>query len=150
MGRVLVLNASYEALHEVSVPHAIRMLVRHVAEIHEAEADTTLGLFPLPKVVRLLRYVTTRWMYNQPPRWSRRGVLKRDKYTCAYCGSYADTVDHVMPLSRGGKRTSWLNTVAACGGSKRSCNTRKADNLPEEVGMRLRFQPRVPSRVELR
>ena len=31
---VLVLNASLEPLHTVSVPHAVRMLIREVAEIH--------------------------------------------------------------------------------------------------------------------
>ena len=40
---VLVLNASMEPLHTVSVPHAVRMLMRRVAEIHEAEVDTTFG-----------------------------------------------------------------------------------------------------------
>lgn len=149
MGSVLVLNASYEPLHQVSVPHAIRMLVRNVAEIHEAETDMTFGLFPRPKIVRLLRYVAMAWRYKQAPRWSRRGVLKRDGHRCAYCGRRADTVDHITPLSRGGKRTCWLNTVAACGGSARSCNARKANNLPEEVGMRLRITPFVPTWHEL-
>lgn len=148
MGRVLVLNASYEPLHTVSVPHAVRMLVRKVAEIHEAD-EATMGLFPRPRVVRLLRYVAMKWRYSRPPRWSRRGVLKRDNHTCAYCGRRADTVDHVIPLSRGGERTSWLNTVAACGDSPRSCNARKANHLPEEVGMRLRITPRVPTWDEL-
>lgn len=106
MGRVLVLNASYEPLHNVSVPHAIRMLVRKVAEIHEAEADSLIGLFPRPRIVRLLRYVAMKWRYSHPPRWSRRGVLKRDGHICAYCGGPANTVDHVVPLSRGGERTS--------------------------------------------
>jgi hypothetical protein len=47
---VLVLNASMEPLHTVSVPHAVRMLVRKVAEIHEADVDTTFGHYPLPRV----------------------------------------------------------------------------------------------------
>jgi hypothetical protein len=97
---VLVLNASMEPLHTVSVPHAVRMLVRKVAEIHEAEADTTFGHYPLPRVVRLVRYVVMRWRYSHPPRWSRRGVLQRDGHRCAYCGRPADTVDHITPLSR--------------------------------------------------
>ncbi len=147
--RVLVLNASYEPLHMVSVPHAIRMLVRHVAEIHESENDVAYGLFPRPRIVRLLRYVVMKWRYTSPPRWSRRGVLESDHYTCAYCGRRAKTVDHITPVSRGGARTCWLNTVAACGGSARSCNARKADKLPGEVGMKLRFAPCVPTWDEL-
>ena len=66
-------------------------------------------------------------------------------YRCAYCGARATTIDHVTPLSRGGERTSWLNTVAACGGTSRSCNARKADRLPAEAGMKLRFAPFVPT-----
>jgi 5-methylcytosine-specific restriction endonuclease McrA len=146
---VLVLNASMEPLQTVSVQHAVRMLVRKVAEIHEAHADTTFGHYPLPKVVRLVRYVVMRWRYTHPPRWSRRGVLRRDGYRCAYCGGPANTVDHITPISRGGARTSWLNTVACCGGGPRSCNTRKAARLPAEAGMRLLVAPRVPTWAEL-
>ncbi|QWF80935.1 HNH endonuclease [Amycolatopsis sp. CA-230715] len=143
MMTVLVLNAGYEPLHTVSVPHAIRMLVRRVAVVHESDG-TELGVFPRPKVVRLLRYVVMKWRYANAPRWSRRGVLRRDNHTCAYCGCHATTVDHVVPISRGGARTSWLNTVTACGGTSRSCNARKGDRTPAEAGMALRFSPRVP------
>jgi 5-methylcytosine-specific restriction endonuclease McrA len=146
---VLVLNAGMEPLHTVSVPHAVRMLVRRVAEVHESHGDSMIGHFPLPKVVRLVRYVVMKWRHNRPPRWSRRGVLRRDGHRCAYCGKPADTVDHVTPLSRGGARTSWLNTVACCGGTARSCNARKGDRLPEEAGMRLRLTPYVPRWAEL-
>lgn len=148
MGSVLVLNATNEPLHKVSVQHAVRMLVREVAEIHEAEADALIGLFPRPRTVRLLRYVAMKWRYNHPPRWSRRGVLIRDHHTCAYCGGRADTVDHIVPTSRGGERTSWLNTVAACGGP-RSCNARKANKLPAEARMYPRITPRIPTWNEL-
>ncbi|MEV6898538.1 HNH endonuclease [Amycolatopsis sp. NPDC051372] len=141
---VLVLNAGYEPLHTVSVPHAIRMLVRHVAVVHESDG-ADLGIFPRPKVVRLLRYVVMKWRYTGPPRWSRRGVLQRDGYTCAYCGRHATTVDHIIPTSRGGERTSWLNTVAACGGTARSCNARKADRTLAETGLTLRITPHVPT-----
>lgn len=142
---VLVLNASMEPLHTVSVPHAVRMLVRRVAEIHEAEVGTTFGHYPLPRVVRLVRYVAMKWRYSHPPRWTRRGVLKRDGHRCAYCGRPADTVDHVVPLSRGGARTDWFNTVACCG----RCNARKGNRLLDEAGMLLLVTPRAPSWHEL-
>jgi len=142
---VLVLNASMEPLHTVSVPHAVRMLVRKVAEIHEAEDGTTFGHYPLPRVVRLVRYVVMKWRYSRPPRWSRRGVLQRDHHRCAYCGRPADTVDHVLPLSRGGARTSWLNTVACCA----RCNAAKGNRLLDEAGLRLLVTPHAPSWAEL-
>jgi 5-methylcytosine-specific restriction endonuclease McrA len=146
---VLVLNASLEPLHTVSVPHAVRMLIREVAEIHEADAGTKFGHYPLPRVVRLVRYVVMKWRYSRTPSWTRRAVLKRDNHRCAYCGGPADTIDHVVPLSRGGARTSWLNTVACCGGSARSCNARKGNRLLSEAGMRLLVTPHVPTWAEL-
>ncbi len=140
---VLVLNADLGPLHRVTLRHAIRMLLRQVAELHEAEPDRLIGVFPMPRVVRLVRYVVTHWMYTngrfRGPTWSRAGVLNRDGRRCGYCGKAASTIDHVLPRSRGGQNT-WLNTIAACNG----CNQRKGDSTPAEAGMVLRFEPTVP------
>jgi hypothetical protein len=46
---VLVLNADLGPLHRVSLRHAIRMLCRQVAVVHEAEPDIQLGVFPDPR-----------------------------------------------------------------------------------------------------
>lgn len=136
---VLVLNADLGPLHRVTLRHAIRMLYRQVAEVHEAEPDRQFGVWPMPKVVRLVTYVVTRWRYTKGPSWSRPGVLIRDGRRCGYCGHPADTVDHIVPRSRGGRDT-WQNTVAACGG----CNQRKRNRTPVEAGMQLRVQPTTP------
>src|SRR4051794_41962645 len=61
MSGVIVLNASYEQLHVVSIPHAIRMLVREVAVVEEAHDGASIGPFPLPRVLRLVRYVVMKW-----------------------------------------------------------------------------------------
>lgn len=142
--QVLVLNADWGPLHWVTLRHAVRMLVRQVAEVHEAEPDRTLGVFPMPRVVRLVAYVKTKWRHTRGPAWSRPGVLARDGYTCAYCGGRASTVDHVLPRSRNGGNT-WSNTVAACGG----CNQRKSDRTPAEAGMKMRFTPATPTWASL-
>src|SRR3954454_18553014 len=97
MSVVLVLNADYGPLHRVSLRHAIRMLFREVAVVHEAETDGQMGLWPIPTVVRLVSYVVTRWQHSRGPAWSRAGVLARDNRTCAYCGKPASTIDHVLP-----------------------------------------------------
>lgn len=66
-------------------------------------------------------------------------VLARDKFRCAYCGkTNASTADHVIPVSRGGHRTTLLNVVAACA----KCNHRKDNRTPEEAGMPLLWEPR--------
>lgn len=61
-------------------------------------------------------------------KWQRVSleVLKRDKFICYYCGTALvrgenATVDHVIPLSRGGSRLDMNNLVASC----RSCNSKK-------------------------
>ena len=140
MEAVLVLNADLGPLHRVSLRHAIRMLCRQVAVVHEAEPDIRIGIFPIPTVVRLVQYVVTKWRYSAGPAWSRHGVMNRDGHRCGYCRSTATTIDHIVPRSRGGKN-SWTNTVAACGG----CNQRKGDRTPAEAGMRLLFEPTAPS-----
>lgn len=144
MSGVLVLNTDNTALHTVSIKHAIGMLVREVAIVEEAKEGHVIGPYPWPIVLRLVRYVKTAFLYARAPGWTKRGVLKRDRHTCAYCGAYANTVDHLVPQSRGGPN-SWLNTVSACG----PCNLTKADRTPEEAGMRLLFKAYAPSRAEL-
>ena len=140
MSGVLVINTDDTALHTVSVKHAIGMLVREVAVVEEARDDHAIGPYPWPLVLRLVRYVKTAFMYARAPGWTKRGVLRRDGHGCAYCGGRADTVDHLLPQSRGGQNT-WLNTVAAC----TRCNNTKANRTPAEAGMSLAFRPSVPS-----
>jgi hypothetical protein len=84
----------------VTLRHAIRMLCREVAVVHEAEPDRQLGIFPLPRFVRLVRYVVTRWRYTAGSAWSRSGVLNRDGRPCGYRSRSATAVDHILPASR--------------------------------------------------
>ena len=140
---VALLNASYEPLGTVSFKHAVRMLFREVAMVEEGRDDRMIGPHPWPVVIRLVRYVAARWLHREAA-WSRQNLLRRDRRTCAYCGGRAETVDHVLPASRGG-RWEWANTVAAC----ERCNSRKGDRTPAEAGMLLRFRPFVPTRAQL-
>lgn len=142
---VVILNASYEPLQTVSLNHAVKMLVREVAVVEEAEEGRQYGPFPYPKVLRLIRYVYVKLHRKKGvPRYSRSGVFKRDKFTCAYCGKHAETIDHVVPKCQGGI-SSWLNSVSAC----RKCNEKKADRTPKQARMNLRFDPFEPTFFEL-
>ena len=55
--RVLLLNASYEALNIVSAPKALALVWRHVAEIIENDPGETIRslryTFQVPSVIRL-------------------------------------------------------------------------------------------------
>ena len=140
MSDVLVLNADMEPLTRVSLRHAVKMLVRQVAEVHNHVPDRAIGIWPVPTVVRLVRWVYARWRHTDGPAWSRRGVLARDRRRCGYCPQPGTTVDHIVPRSQGGAN-SWMNTIAAC----YSCNQLKADRTPAQAGMRLKFEPRTPT-----
>ena len=92
----------------------------------------------------LRRYISLDWYYSRPVVWSKSGVLRRDGYKCAYCGRTADTIDHLVPVSKGGV-SSWDNCIACC----RACNLRKADRTPDEAGMILLWHPKPPRRDQL-
>jgi 5-methylcytosine-specific restriction endonuclease McrA len=71
---------------------------------------------------------------------TKHRLFARDRQICGYCGGhFADsdlTVEHIQPVSRGGKH-DWTNVVTAC----RSCNTRKGSRTPEEAHMPLLYVP---------
>ncbi len=62
--------------------------------------------------------------YRATTHWKkiRMQVLRRDAYTCAYCGDTANEVDHRIAKVKGGEDTL-DNLVAAC----RRCNIQKKD-----------------------
>jgi 5-methylcytosine-specific restriction endonuclease McrA len=141
--RVLLLNASHEPLAVVTGRRALVLVVAGKAECLVARSSEQVRspsvALAVPAVVRLRRYV--RVPYQAPPTVTRAGVLKRDGRRCAYCQGRADTVDHVVPRSRGGGHT-WENCVACCV----RCNARKADRLLDELGWALSITPGPPRR----
>lgn len=144
--RALLLNASHEPLSVVPGRRAVVLVVAGKAECVLERSGPLLrspsAAMAVPAVVRLRRYV--RVPYQPPPAVTRSGVLRRDGRRCAYCGGRGETVDHVVPRSRGGGH-SWENCVACC----LRCNTRKADRLLSELGWTLRVPPSVPRRGPL-
>lgn len=151
--RVLLLNGStWEPLAVITVPRAINLIISGKAIVVEETGKFLRSVrqrFPVPSVIALKAYI------NVPRRqahWSRKGVLSRDDYVCIYCGATVGslvkgkmlvksdfTVDHIVPRSRGGK-DQWTNTACAC----YHCNHRKGNRLPNEAGMRLRWEPKTP------
>ena len=150
----LALNASFEPLTMVPMRRALRLVIDGKAEVVECDAERVVRserlTLPRPIVIRLTKFIHV-------PRRFRRQVTNtflfaRDRYRCQYCGrSVVElkpreglTRDHLIPLSRGGTN-DWSNVVTACA----SCNTRKANRLPEEIGMHPLSQPVEPHFVHL-
>ena len=98
-----------------------------------------------PEVITLAKYAG---YPNTGVPFSRRGVFERDNGQCQYCGVYvhkrAMTIDHVLPVSRGGG-TNWTNCVLAC----QRCNHSKSDRTPGEASMALAQEPVQPTRDQL-
>ena len=150
----LALNASFEPLTMVPVKRALRLVIDGKAEIVESDPHRVVRsermTMPRPAVIRLMRFIHV-------PRRFRRQVTNtflfaRDHYRCQYCGRMqselkpreALTRDHLIPISRGGLN-EWTNVVTACS----SCNLRKADHYPHEIGMHPMTAPVEPHFVHL-
>ncbi len=138
---VLILNANFEPIHICDLRRAMGLLLSDKAALvvnGRGEVHTISQVFPRPSVIRLQK------MISRPrPRvkLTRREILRRDNYTCQYCGKHSMdlTIDHVIPRYRGGKHI-WTNVVAACP----ACNHRKGGRMLEDAGMKLLHVPNEP------
>jgi 5-methylcytosine-specific restriction endonuclease McrA len=140
MTRSLVLNATYEPLSVVPSRRAVVLVISDKAETISVTGRVLRAerlVIDEPSVVRLSRFV--RAPHPRTRSLNRRAVFVRDDYVCQYCGSHADSLDHVVPRSRGGTHT-WDNVVAAC----RRCNMQKRDRMLADTPMHLRHAPRPP------
>ena len=142
MRRVLLLNVTYEPLTTVGLRRAVCLVLGEKAEVvHDDEGGTLLRsaslVLAMPSVIRRRRYVRVPHRSRIP--LTRGALMRRDNYMCAYCSRRAETIDHVIPRSRGGLH-AWENCVASC----MRCNHSKGDRLVEELGWTLRNAPDVP------
>lgn len=144
--KVLVLNNSFEPLHVCTARRAIILLYTGKAERIEDSPHFIHSpsiVFVIPAVIRLHRYV--RRPVIPTVSFNKKNILKRDAYTCQYCGRNGGermTIDHVIPRSLGG-RTVWENVVSAC----RACNLKKGSKPLHEASMSLLRKPAKPVSV---
>ena len=111
MRRVLLLNVTYEPLTTVGLRRAVCLVLGDKAEIvHHDTGGMLLHAATVavatPSVIRLRRYVRIPQRNRVP--LTRAALMRRDNYKCAYCGRHGETIDHVLPRSRGGQHT-WEN-----------------------------------------
>lgn len=161
---VLVLNRNWQAIHTKTPAQAFCMMAADVATALDIEEGGTMrpvkwtewlalpvraddnsvrtvhGAVRVPTVIVLANYAK---VPKKRPKFSAKNLWQRDGATCQYTGRkllpHEGNIDHVVPRSRGGK-TAWENCVLA----HREINSRKADRLPEEVGLHLRRVPSAP------
>ena len=145
MQSTLVLNASYEPLGVVNSQRAINLILAEKAMSVDDSEQIIHGSrlsINVPYVIRMNYFIKKSHNTKDVP-FSRRGVLVRDNYRCAYCGKRNTdniTIDHIVPRSKGGQH-SWENCVASC----LKCNSHKKDSTLSESGLILRFKPSTPN-----
>jgi|TARA_R110001592_G_scaffold122506_1_gene329347 5-methylcytosine-specific restriction endonuclease McrA len=100
-------------------------------EVHSPNMD-----FKVPALVALRKY----YPVKKQIRFTRYNLFLRDMYQCQYCTDTFPTteltIDHVLPLSKGGK-TNWQNCVSAC----KKCNTKKGNTVGQMIPIRKAFTP---------
>lgn len=146
--RVLLLNSTYEPITFLTEKRALKLLMNEKGKVDVI--DTWDGVYvrtvskkiEFPSILRLKEYV--KFTYKKP-RFMKYALFNRDNWLCQYCGVKLNrmtiTIDHIIPRSKGGKRT-WNNCVSSC----KTCNRRKGNKNLEESGLTLRTNPTIPSR----
>ena len=148
MTGILLLDQGYQPISVISVKRAVCLLLDGSAEGVAEETipmRSAYSVVEVPLVLKLGYAVKVPFRKSEIP-CTRRGVLARDNHECQFvtqrgpCYSTADTIDHLHPKSKGGEKLSWTNLVASCA----THNHQKSDRSMEEMGWRLKRQPKAP------
>jgi 5-methylcytosine-specific restriction endonuclease McrA len=132
MSDVLLLNSdaspvSYLPLSVIDWQEAIRYMVLDKVSVLEWHDDWIVRSAKwetrVPAIIMLKEFTKKKGYI----RYSKMNVFLRDDFKCQYCGCEVTrrtaTLDHVHPVSHGG-RSTWENSSCACS----KCNSAKGNN----------------------
>ena len=119
---------------------AVRYMVLDKVEVLEWHDDWIIRSArwqtKVPAVMMLKQYQKPK----HTMRLSKRNIFLRDEYICQYCTNKVTdlnaTIDHVHPVSLGGK-TTWENATTAC----KTCNYKKAAQVGKMKPARKPYKP---------
>ena len=133
MSDVLILNAdaqpvSYLPLSVIQWKEAIKYMYHDKCDVLEWYDDWLVRSptweTKVPAIIMMREFIK----HKTEVRFSKSNLYLRDGYTCLYCEQPVPrmhlTMDHVVPISKGGG-THWENIVTACG----DCNSRKGNRM---------------------
>jgi 5-methylcytosine-specific restriction endonuclease McrA len=144
MTHCVLLNADYTFLNLVNWKRAVCLMTKGKVEVVKDSQRIIRNCsgveLKVPIVMRLIKLIRT--IYRSRVTFTKRNVLIRDRFKCAYCGARREklSIDHIIPKSRGGKMT-FENCVAAC----KPCNLKKGGRTPNEARMYLKARPYQPT-----
>jgi len=161
--KCLVLDRNYQPIRIVDLRGAIYLIFREVANVinqdykkfnlqewisHSEEQyknntnfralRSVNSAFGIPDVVILKNF---RQKNPRIPACTKNNIIFRDLYRCQYCETKLrhpeTTIDHVVPVSKGGV-LSWENAVTSC----RTCNNKKGNKDLDKCGLMLSNIPK--------
>ena len=138
--RTLILNSTFQPLSVVSFKRAISLMHNNKINIiknSEIILRSEKEEFFIPKVGILTYFVKA--PFARRVALNRENIFIRDYFTCQYCGKAAESIDHIVPRSKGGLH-EWSNVVACC----KKCNLIKADKLLHQTHLNLKKTPGNP------
>jgi 5-methylcytosine-specific restriction endonuclease McrA len=164
---VLVLNRNWQAINIRTPEDAICQMATGVATGLEIEGEdqirpvswaewltlpireqdeaihTVRGQIRMPTVIVLANFAK---VPKKRPKFGAKAIRERDGNRCQYTGRVLKpeegSIDHILPVSRGGK-DAWENCVWAC----KTVNSRKGNRLPDEAGLKLLAMPKAPKEL---
>ncbi|KAJ4972307.1 hypothetical protein NE237_005406 [Protea cynaroides] len=146
--RGLVLDTSYRPINVICWRRAICLEFMEKADVLEYYGQTVSspsGSFYIPAVLRVPHFLQVVKRRRIKQNLNRKMIFDRDMFTCQYCSSKQSlTIDHVLPVSRGGE-WKWENLVTACA----KCNSRKGQKTLEEANMKLNMVPKAPKEYDM-
>jgi len=137
MSDTLVLNANYTPLSWLPLSvipwqQAIKLMMLDRIKVLEIYEDWTVRSPSTSFNVPALAITKDYHSFSKGIRFSRQNLYIRDLFQCQYCAETFDyhelNIDHVIPLSKGGK-TNWENCVTSC----IPCNSRKGNRLRKPI-----------------
>lgn len=143
----VLLNADYTFLNVVNWKRAMCLLTKGKVQVLQYSERIIRGaegiVMKVPAIMKLIRLIRTLYKTRVP--FSKKNVLTRDGFKCAYCGTDKErlTIDHIVPKSRGGE-TIFENCVASC----LPCNNKKGGKTPREANMYPRLKAYQPTIAE--
>ncbi len=153
-----MLDKNYQPIRIVNLKGAIYLIFREVAHVldqdynifnlqewlrhselrHNVDEDfkalrSVNSAFGIPEVLKLKHFKQRKARKSS---CTKNNIAFRDLHICQYCGKClthaGSTIDHIVPVSKGGT-LSWDNVVTAC----KECNNKKGNKDLDKSGLML-------------
>lgn len=140
--KMKLLNYDYTPIGVVSWKRGIKLVLKDKVDVMVNSDIKINDIFYLPTVIKLKKYIN--FFNRKKVHYSRKIIYVRDKYTCGYCGKKCNkhelTIDHILPISKGGK-TTFQNCMTCC----KKCNLEKGNKDISQYNHKIKHRLYTPT-----